>query len=147
MSEHEDLLDINEYSVRRRLLLPWWIKIFIWIFFLFGLIVPFSIIFGVLGKSFQIALYSLETNHPFSITGLLLISLFVLKGIVAYGLWFEKRWAIDWGIVDAILGVIICTYTFISSLFSTNSFQFSFELLLLIPYLIYLLRIKPKWIN
>ena len=147
MSEHEDLLDINEYSVRRRLLLPWWIKIFIWIFFLFGLIVPFSIIFGVLGKSFQIALYGLETNHPFSITGLLLISLFVLKGIVAYGLWFEKRWAIDWGIVDAILGVIICTYTFISSLFSTNSFQFSFELLLLIPYLIYLLRIKPKWIN
>jgi hypothetical protein len=84
-----EVLDSNliaqENILRRRLLLPWWIKTFCWIFMIFALIAPLGIIFAIFGWKFQLALYGLQTNAPLSLVGLSVIALFALKGITALG--------------------------------------------------------------
>jgi len=63
MNIQTDLLDLSDSNVRRRNLLSWWIKIFIWIFLVFGVIIPVALIFGIMGKKFQISLYGIETKQ------------------------------------------------------------------------------------
>lgn len=153
MENQTDLLqpEITSKFKRRRELLPWWIKVFTWIFLIFGAIVPLTIIFAIVGYTFQISLYGLETNEPLSLTGLLLIILFLFKGIVAYGLWTEKDWVINLGIIDAIAGIAICVFMMLLYPFFDVSpgftFSFRLELLLLIPYLIKLKKINNDWLN
>ena len=31
-----------------------------------------------------------------------------IKAITSYGLWMEKDWAVKFGIIDAVLGIIVC---------------------------------------
>lgn len=151
MPSPQDLLDndlINNLKQRRKLL-PWWIKVCIWIFLVFTAIIPIAIILGALGYKFQISLYGLETNNPISIIGFILMALFLFKGIVSYGLWTSKDWAILLGLIDAILGLLVCSfamfiYPFIG-LTEGNVSSFRLEILFLIPYLIKLLRIKGNW--
>lgn len=147
------ILDANltkhENSKRRRSLLPWWIKIFIWIFLILGLLAPIGLVFGFFGIQFQISLYGFTTNEPLSIDGLYLIGLFLLKGITAFGLWTEKDWAITLGQIDAILGIVLCIFMSVIYPFINirTGFHFTFrlELILLIPFLIKLLKIKSEW--
>src|SRR5688572_26392220 len=87
------ILDENldkQSSIRRRKLLPWWIKVFIWIFMIFGVIAIPAIIIGLMGFSFDISLYGLSTQNPISIVGLSLIVVFLFKGFTSYALWTEK---------------------------------------------------------
>lgn len=139
----------HEDFKKRRSLLPWWIKTFIWIFLVLGLIAPIGLIFGLLGFQFQIALYGLGTTDPTSIDGLYLMGLFILKGITAFGLWTEKDWAITLGQIDAILGIIICAFMMMIYPFFSNQTGFHLnirlELLLLIPFLLKLGNIKSDW--
>ena len=136
---------------RRRKLLPWWIKMFCWIFMVFGAIVPVGLVFGILGFNFQTSLYGLETTEPLSYIGLLLIVLFLLKGAAAFGLWTEKDWAIQVGKADAIIGIIVCLYsTFGQPFLHGNaywSFHFQFEIILLLPYYYKLEKIKEGWMH
>lgn len=150
--EHQN--NLREHSsiqkkLRRRSLLPWWIKIFIWIFLVFGAIVPVALIFGILGNSFQISLYGIQTNNILSLTGIALLSLFLEKAIVAYGLWTEKAWAISFGIADGVLGILICIFSMfivpILSLQKGFTISFRLELVLLIPYLIKLITLRRFW--
>jgi len=152
MEQQEQLLlepVLNENKVKRRSLLPLWIKIFIWIFMITGAIAPLCLLAGLSGASVQLALYGLESSEPLSTAGLIISVLFLFKGIVAYGLWAEKDWAVSLGIIDAIVGIIICTYVMGAPAFENNSpsttFSFRLELAFLIPYLIKLLKIKPRW--
>jgi len=148
-NKQNDILDIdpNDSSkVRRRKLLPWWVKVFTWIFLLMGTFVPFGFLLGLLEFSFTIQLYGLSSYTPVSAIGMGLMIIFILKWFVAFGLWTERDWVINIGIVDAALGIIICLGVMGSGLLSKNStFNFRFELLLLIPYLLWLLKIKPEW--
>ena len=105
-------------------------------------------ILGIFGFSFEISLYGFETNEPISIVGVSMILLFVFKGVTAYSLLKEKDWAITLGIMDAITGIVLCclvmAYPFIDSGSGAN-LNLRLELLLLVPYLIKLLKIKPEW--
>ena len=154
MENNEDKLLEEDFTrpediKRRRSLLPWWIKTFCWIFLIFGSIAPIGLILGLLGIQFEISLYGLSTNNPISIDGLYLIGIFILKGITALGLWTEKDWAINLGIIDAILGIIVCGFMMFVNPFINieNGFHLNIrlELLLLIPYLIKLDKIKGDW--
>ncbi|HEY5969801.1 MAG TPA: hypothetical protein VIU35_17590 [Chitinophagaceae bacterium] len=142
----ESLLQLK--NKRRKDLLPWWVKVFIWIFLIFGAIAPFALIAGIMGYDFEISLYGLETNKPISIIGLSLILIFSFKGITAYSLLKEKNWAVTLGIMDAIAGIALCSlamiYPLVNSTSGTN-FSFKLELLLLIPYLLKMIKIKPEW--
>src|SRR5438309_11554660 len=86
---------LNTISVKRRKLIPVWIKIFIWIFFVIGATLPIAILFGIAGKNFNLSLYGLETFDSFSKVGIIILSLFLLKAMVSYSLWFENDWAIE----------------------------------------------------
>lgn len=154
--ENEELLDLNQEDQqsslpRRRKLLPWWIRFFCWVFMIMGGITPFAIVLGILGFSFNISLYGIETNTPLSVAGMGLTALFILKGATAFGLWTEKDWAIKLGYVDAIIGILVCiVVTFIQPMFDTSngfmvSYSFRFELLFLVPYLYKLSKISPQW--
>jgi hypothetical protein len=151
MENQTDLLqpEITSKFKRRRQLLPWWIKIFIWIFFIIGLSVPLAFVFGIIGHEFQLALYGFFTNEPLSLTGLFLIAVFALKGLAAFGLWFEKKWAINVGLIDALLGLIICLFLmFIYPLIDSSKtfiFPIKIEIFFLFPYLRMLLKIRKDW--
>ena len=138
-------------QLRRRQLLPWWIKIFCWIFIVLGVIAPVGLIFGLLGKPFDLSLYGISTSQPLTMVGLAVMALFVLKGIAGCGLWMEKGWAVPAAIADAIIGVVICLFlTFVYPfLDSSPGFRLSFrlELILLFPYLLKLVKIWPSWIK
>ena len=141
----ENLLD--EYAgeklqqVRRRKLLPVWIRIFIWIFMILGVFTIPVLILGILGNNVSLSLYGLETNEVMSAQGLLLLFLFLYKGTVAALLWFEQGPAIVLAILDAALGILICIWV----MFAAPKLTLRLELVALIPYLIMMIRIGKKW--
>ncbi|HMF71395.1 MAG TPA: hypothetical protein VK616_07955 [Flavitalea sp.] len=151
MAASENILldyDAEVYS-RRRTLLPWWVKIFVWIFLILGILgLPGAILFGVLGYHFQLSLFGLETTEPFSIVGLILIFLFGLKGWTSYCLWWEKDNAITFGKIDALLSIGVCIVMMFVNPFVVSqpySKSIRLELVLLIPYLIWVFRVSVRW--
>jgi hypothetical protein len=127
--------------IRRRKLLPMWIKIFTWIFIVFGVAtVPVSIM-GLTGNNVNLALYGLEATDLNSTEGLLILFLFFYKGLVAFLLWFEQKVAVTLGIIDASIGILICFW----SMFAAHSVSFRLELVPLIPYLYKLIKIRKSW--
>jgi hypothetical protein len=140
----EPLLD--QSSIRRRKLIPILVKIFIWIFMVSGAVVPIILLISISGYQSSLALYGLETNHPLSNIGLSIIAMFLLKGIVAFGLWAEKSWAIKLGIFDAVIGIVVCLAVMTAPIWNNMlGFSFRLELLALVPYLIWLSKIKSSW--
>ena len=137
---------IQENAIPRKKMLPLWIKIFMWLFLITGAFVPIVLISGLMGYNAQLALYGLETNEAFSYIGIILTTIYIIKGITAFSLLKEKDWAIKIGIIDATIGIIICIlimlYPFINPQFK---FSLRLELVALIPYLIKLLKIKTQW--
>jgi hypothetical protein len=149
-----ELLDdnlINKPFTRRREILPTWIKVFCWIFMIMGIFAPIGLLLGIFGINFQFAFYGMETNEPISIIGIILITLFLLKGISAFGLWTEKDWAIKVGLIDAIIGILVCIYIMLIYPFIDDKPGFTLslrlELILLIPYFLKLNKIKNDWEN
>jgi len=66
--------------------------------------------------------------------------------MIAYGLWSEKSGAIKLAIVDAILGIAICIGVMLAPIYmDQTSFTFRLELLLLIPYLLWLFKTSRRW--
>ena len=142
----DEVTQIN--GIPRKKLLPLWIKIFTWIFLIFSAFVPVIIILGVLSYRAQLALYGLETNEPFSLTGIIITLLFIIKGITAFGLLKEKDWAIKIGIIDAIIGITICSLIMLYPIINSDAtFSLRPELIALIPYLLKFLKIKTQWEN
>ncbi len=150
-NDQTDILDsgIVEHQVRRRKLLPWWIKVFTWIFLVMGAMVPVVFVLGLTGQPIQLAFYGFETLDAASIIGIGLMLVFLLKGITAFGLWTEKDWAIQLGVFDAIIGIAVCIFSmFINPIIDADpgfNITFRLELVVLIPYLFKLRKIKPEW--
>ena len=138
-------------QVRRRSLLSGWIKFFTWIFLFFGVMVPIGLILGIF-MDFHLSLYGLETSQVYSLTGLGVVALFLIKGLTAYGLWWEKDWAVTLAIGDAVIGIVICVLMMLNNpivevengFFNLTGLRL--ELLFLLPYLIKMLRIRKAWI-
>ncbi|GGG52437.1 hypothetical protein [Bizionia arctica] len=139
--------EFENIKKRRRKLLPWWIKIFCWIFMLFGLLSLVCLILGFTNIKPDLAFYGFETNEPFSLNGLIVISIGLLKGVTAFALWFEKDFAIKIGKADAIIGIILCIISMVVLPFIQDGFNMTIrlELALLIPFLIKLNKIQKEW--
>jgi hypothetical protein len=151
---HEDELTRQPISEniakpsRRRKLLPWWVTCFLWIFIAFLVMIPVAIVFGLLHRIFLISLLGFSTNDPFSIIGLCLMLLFTFKGIVAFGLWTEKKWAVGVAKIDALLSIVICCVAMILSIVGPNhGFNLRLELIAIIPYYIKMKNIQYTWEN
>ncbi|GAB3829477.1 hypothetical protein [Pontibacter rugosus] len=141
--------EVENKKVRRRELLPWWIKAFVWFFMAIGAIVPIGVIIGLLGYNFSISLYGFETLDPNTLTGIFLIALYLIKAVTAFGLWTEKKWAVDLGIIDAIIGLVVCGIAMVVLPLIDTSEGFVLKLrlepILLILYLLKLQKIKLSW--
>jgi hypothetical protein len=145
----DKLDDLEELLLpRRRTLLTWWLKIFSYFFLFAGMaaVAMYPMMF-LMGSDYQVALYGLESSDKRSFITLVVIVLFLLKGTAAYGLLFEKDWAIEVGLVDAAVGILVCLFVGLYTMIGRGSYIASFrlELVLLIIYLIKLLKIQAIW--
>lgn len=145
MDPQTDLLQEETFIKRRRALLPWWMKVFVWIFFIFGLAAPVAIIFGLLDYEFELSIYGFETSAPISLIGFIILGIFLLKGLASYGLWFEKDWAINVALADAFIGFAACIFVMVYVVSNQNKFSFRLELLFLALYLWQLQKMKYDW--
>jgi hypothetical protein len=137
---------VQHNTIPRKKLLPLWIKIFAWIFLVLGAFVPIVLVLRLTGYNAQLALYGLETNEPFSSLGIIIATVFAIKGVAAFGLLKEKDWAIKIGIVDATIGITICTLVMLYPIINSDAkFSLRLELVALIPYLLRLMKIKNQW--
>lgn len=144
----EDLLtdpDLLNLKTRKQLL-PLWIKIFAWFFLLTGVLSVIVFILGIFGGSLLLSIYGIESQEAFSANWLLATFVFLLKGIVAFGLLTEKSWAIKLAIADAIVGLIICLATMFVPVFSgVGMGSFRIEIIILILYCLRMFKIKDIW--
>lgn len=149
--EKENLLNNNFEEIKnrkkRRDLLPWWIKVCCWFFMFFGILSIACLILGFTDIKPALAFYGFESNEPFSLNGIIVISVGVIKGITAFSLWFAKDFAIKLGKIDAIIGIIICGISMFVLPFLQDGFilNIRLELLLLIPFLLKLNKIQKEW--
>lgn len=136
-------------GIRRRDLLPVWIKVFTWLFLIMSLVIPVALAFGILKLPFNLELYGLVSTDPFSLIGLVILGLIAFKGVIAYGLLGSKPWAVRFAKADAMFGIGFCAAMMIVSLIKYSQgvmgFSFRLELLILIPYLLVMMKIEEDW--
>lgn len=77
-------------NLRRRNLLPIWIKIFLCFFLIGGSLTVVFLIIGPFLSNISLSLYGINATHPYTVPGIIVTALLIFKGIVAYGLWFEQ---------------------------------------------------------
>lgn len=137
----------DKKNLRRRTLLPIWMKFFTWLFLIaggFAITLPLVSLFL---SNINLSIYGFATNQLWTFDGVTILIIFLFKGLVAFGLWFEKDWAIKLGIVDAVFGIIICLYSMFIQHSTWGNFDFNIrlEILVLVPYLIKLWKLKSIW--
>lgn len=149
MEEKESIFgpEFDELTLpSRKSLLPWWVKIFTWIFLIMGFGVLISFLTSLGGMSVDLSLYGLRAStRPLTMTSGILVALYLLKAAIAMCLLTERDWAIKLGIADAVAGIICCTFVMIYPLINSSGFSFRGELIVLIPYLRWLIKVKPLW--
>lgn len=95
------------------------------------------------------SIYGIHANHPYTLIGFLISILLIYKGIVAYGLWFEQKWAPQAAIIDAIIGIVVCIIMMAVIPFTVSNISFTvrLELIPLYFYLLKMQKIKTTWEN
>lgn len=148
---HEGILDDNlrPHSERRRNLLPKWIKVFIWIFMIFGGMSVLVLFLGLIVDKMYMSFLGLETNYSFSLIGVIISALYLFKGTVAFGLWTEKDWAVNLALVDAYVSIAVCmsTMLILPMFFEDYGWDYTLrlELVAIIPYLLKMKNIQHDW--
>lgn len=132
---------------RRRKLLSWWVIGFLWVFLLFASLMPLALVMGLLKYTFQMSLLGLSTDQPISVIGLALFLLFSFKGVIAFALWTEKKWAVGLAKVDAIISIVVCFLVMAYSLFVLHSLSLRLELIVLFFYYYKMNQIQYDWEN
>jgi hypothetical protein len=141
--------ETKENFTRRRNLLPLWIKIFLWFFLIGGLFAAIFLIIGPFLNRINLSLYGITAVHPYTLPGIITTLLLIFKGIVAYGLWFEQKWAVQAAIIDAIIGIAVCVIMMVVIPFTVPNISFTIrlELIPLYFYLVKMQKIKSTWEN
>jgi hypothetical protein len=114
----------------------------------FFALMPVAVVVGLFRVNFEISLLGLTTHDPLSLTGISLILLFSFKGITAFALWTEKKWAVGVAKIDAIISIIVCCSTMAYALFTPGySFSLRLELIAIIPYFYKMNSIEYVWLH
>lgn len=134
---------------RRRNLLPLWIKISIWFFLITASFAALFLIIGPFLQKIDLSLYGITATHSYTVPGMITTVLLLFKGIVAYGLWFEQKWAPQAAIIDAITGIAVCIIMMVVVPFTAPNINFTvrLELIPLYFYLVKMQKIKKLWEN
>lgn len=132
--------------VTRRQLVPLWIKIFGWIFMVMGAVIPLLAIVAVaMGQPASYEIFGLQyRGSPFHPMALFICAVILSLAVSAYGLLFGKSWGLNACLATGYGGVAICLGTMVYALMQ-GQFTLRLELLVQLPYLIKLHRIRPLW--
>jgi hypothetical protein len=141
--------EFDKPEIVRRKLLPWWIKVFCWIFMILSVFAIGALITNLFVDNVNLSIYGFSTNNAYSGIGIFIIAIMLLKGYAAFSLWFEKPNAIMIAKLDAIVGVVICITSIFILPFTTENGHFSIrlEIILLIPYYLKVNNIEYEWDN
>lgn len=134
----------NIKTIRRREILPWWIKFFSWVFMVAAVITCLTPIQFLFGQVPLISLYGFHSDAFFPFSLLFLYFLFIMNGLVGYMLWFEKDKAIDFGKICVLIGIAACIGSFIFSMVDGN-FTIRLEVIALIIFYRKLSSIEYRW--
>lgn len=138
--------NFNEFEsvIRKRSLLPWWIKIFCWIFMVIGMLSLFVVFLVIANYEPELEIFGFNANENHPYNSILILFSFLFLGVTGYLLWFEKRKAIIIGQINALWGIILCLISMGLGLVNGN-FVFRIELFFLVLFFVKLSQIKPKW--
>ncbi len=133
---------------RRRDLLPLYVKAFTYLFLGTGLLAPPLFILHAYGLPIPMTLYGIEIQellfHP---GGLLVLALYFIKGVAAFGLYNEESWGVDLALFDGVAGIMVCLLALagVGVIPTADQFWFRPELVLLAPYVFHLSRARRAW--
>lgn len=136
--------------MKRKEVLPTWIRGFAWLFLLFCITPLAYIPKFIYGHAFEIEAFGIEvTQTDYNPTvALYLSSLLFLSSIVAYGILWGKKWAVDLGIIYGSIALATSIYANIQSIigfYSYSGFHISLEPLFLVPFMITLYQKRKEW--
>jgi len=140
----EDFSDFKITPIKRRSLLPWWIKGFCWLFMITAFIAILRMILLLFEINTEFEFYGINAKENIPINGIIVFLVFILHGFTAYSLWFEKDYAIKMGLFDALIGIVLCLFSMVAS-FYYGHFTIRLEIILLVLFLVKLLKIRFKW--
>jgi len=121
--------------MKRKEILPEWIRFFAWLFllgflalpiFLLGLLGTGEVSLGIFGLSYD----GNSSLHPIAIWVTIIAT---LAGFVSYGILWGKNWAITLGVIYGWLGLATSVIALILNM-KTNNFSIEIGSILLIPF-------------
>ena len=131
-------------AVRRKDMIPKWIRFFCWLFAILGSFIMLGIMATqIFPLYFNATVYGFSTGQTGYVTTLI-CGVYVLKLLTAIGLLTEKDWAVKLAIADGIIGLALCAYSIIVS-FAHGIFPLRLEIFVLTPYLVIMRSIRKDW--
>ena len=133
----------------RKKLVPLWIKIFGWLFIVMGISLPLlPIVTTFMHRPAAYMIFGLQyQGSPFHPMALFISAIILSLAVSAYGLLFGKPWGLNACLVTGYGGIAICLLTMAYSIFALSTLTIRLELVLQIPYLLKLRRIRPFWLQ
>lgn len=138
----DEFEDIN--TVKRREMLPWWIKLFSWVFMVLAVIACLTPIQLLFGHVPNLSFYGFDSAKFFPYSLLVIYLIFILNGLIGYMLWFEKDKAIEWGKICAVFGIVACVISFLLTLLD-GQFTFRLEIIALVLFYRELSNLEYNW--
>ena len=140
---NSDQGDSTEARDVRWELLPWWVKLFSWMFLAFGGLALVVLAFGwAVDREMEFAVFGLEASGlPYDAVPLLVAVLLIAHGVAAYGLLWARSWGVIGGLMCASAAVSVCLVTMAQQ----AGLSFRGELILEVPFVWKLLRIRREW--
>jgi hypothetical protein len=139
----DQLYPTSTIALRRRALLPWWIKAFSYLYIFISFSLPLATAVALArGTGFTLAFYGIHysTDRVDALAALLLLGL-MGAGTAGYGLLWGKSWGIDIGLVTGGAGLVLSGW----SVFLNEGFSLPLEPFLIVPFLIALWNRRDKW--
>lgn len=134
----------KENIMKRKEILPKWIRFFSWIYLL-GAITPLFLLLLLFGGEVSMMMFGLEfegtTVQPLAV---LIVILATLAASVAYGILWGKDWAIRLGILYGYIAMVACIASFFIR-FQSGELYIAVEPLILIPFILKLKKSIGVW--
>ena len=107
------------------------------------ILIPFIAPFFSIPAKYEIFGLSSQ-GSPFAPMALLISAIILSHSISAYGLLFGKDWGLIACLITGHIAIAICIFSMLTSV-TTGVINLRLELVLLIPYVLKLRKIKDEW--
>lgn len=145
--DNNNILALDKGVPKRRDLLPRIVRFFCW-FFMAGAVLSVMILFASLLQGQDLNSNSSIFRITFRQGSYIAFGFAILKGVVGWALWTEKKWVVRLALIDAILSILLWIYSvLVSPILSTGpiAINIRLEIIALIPYLVKLVKMLTGW--